>query len=43
MLGSLSSALVKIENNLVQRCEVKKEKSRDVLAALSDNTKHLSL
>lgn len=36
MLGSLSPALVKIESNLVQRCEAKKEKSSGVLAALSN-------
>uniref|UniRef100_A0A9L0IGL0 FA complementation group B n=1 Tax=Equus asinus TaxID=9793 RepID=A0A9L0IGL0_EQUAS len=35
-LGSLSSALVKVENNLVQRCEEKKEKSSGVVATLSD-------
>lgn len=35
-LGSLSSALVKVENNLVQRCEENKEKSSGVVATLSD-------
>lgn len=36
ILGSLSSALVKVENNLVQSCEASKEKSSGSLAALSD-------
>ncbi|KAF0874925.1 Fanconi anemia group B protein [Crocuta crocuta] len=36
ILGSLSSALVKVENNLVQSCEASKEKSSGALAALSD-------
>lgn len=36
ILGSLSSALVKVDNSLVQTCETSKEKSSDVLAALSD-------
>ncbi|XP_058391448.1 Fanconi anemia group B protein isoform X2 [Diceros bicornis minor] len=35
-LGSLSSAFVKVENNFVQRCEASKEKSSDVVTALSD-------
>ncbi|KAF6090383.1 FA complementation group B [Phyllostomus discolor] len=36
ILGSLSSALVKADNGSAQRCETSKEKSSDVLAALSD-------
>ncbi|KAM5290148.1 Fanconi anemia group B protein isoform 1-T2 [Glossophaga mutica] len=36
ILGSLSSALVEVDDNLVPRCETSKEKSSDVLAALSD-------
>ncbi|XP_045712096.1 Fanconi anemia group B protein [Phyllostomus hastatus] len=36
ILGSLSSALVEVDNDSVQRCETSKEKSSDVLAALSD-------
>ncbi|XP_054437160.1 Fanconi anemia group B protein [Pteronotus mesoamericanus] len=36
ILCSLSSALVKADDNLVQRCEPSKEKSSAVLSALSD-------
>lgn len=39
-LGSLSSALVKVENNLVQSCEASKEKSSGV-AALSDREENI--
>ncbi|XP_019521600.1 PREDICTED: Fanconi anemia group B protein [Hipposideros armiger] len=39
ILGSVSSALVKVENNLVQRCEASKEKSSDIQAALSGRKK----
>ncbi|XP_057574505.1 Fanconi anemia group B protein [Hippopotamus amphibius kiboko] len=35
-LGSLSSALVKVESNLVQSCEASKEKNSGDVAALSD-------
>ncbi|XP_029785852.1 Fanconi anemia group B protein [Suricata suricatta] len=36
ILGSLSSAVVKVKNNLVQSCEASKEKSSGAVAALSD-------
>ncbi|XP_011361259.1 Fanconi anemia group B protein [Pteropus vampyrus] len=41
ILGSLSSALVKVENNLVQRCEASKEKSSGIVAALSDRKENI--
>lgn len=41
ILGSLSSALVKVENNLVQRCEASKEKSSGPVAALSDRKENV--
>ncbi|KAM5197192.1 Fanconi anemia group B protein isoform 2-T3 [Hipposideros larvatus] len=41
ILGSVSSALVKVENNLVQRCEASKEKSSDIQAALSGRKKNI--
>ncbi|KAM7045216.1 Fanconi anemia group B protein isoform 1-T2 [Molossus nigricans] len=41
IIGSLSSALVKVENNLVQRCEASKEKSSGVLPALSDRKENI--
>ncbi|KAG8519747.1 Fanconi anemia group B protein [Galemys pyrenaicus] len=40
-LGSLSSALVKVENNLVQRCEASKEQSSDDEAVLSDREENI--
>ncbi|XP_034855582.1 Fanconi anemia group B protein isoform X2 [Mirounga leonina] len=40
ILGSLSSALVKVENNLVQSCEASKEKSSGVVA-LSDREENI--
>ncbi|GAB5584428.1 Fanconi anemia group B protein isoform X2 [Prionailurus iriomotensis] len=40
-LGSLSSALVEVENNLVQSCEASKEKSSGVVAALSDRKENI--
>ncbi|XP_022418404.1 Fanconi anemia group B protein isoform X1 [Delphinapterus leucas] len=36
ILGSFSSALVKVESNLVQSCEASKEKTSGDMAALSD-------
>lgn len=36
ILGSFSSALVKVESNLVQSCEASKEKTSGDVAALSD-------
>lgn len=41
ILGSLSSALVEVENNLVQSCEASKEKSSGVVAALSDRKENI--
>ncbi|XP_016058438.1 PREDICTED: Fanconi anemia group B protein isoform X2 [Miniopterus natalensis] len=41
ILGSLSSALAKIENNVEQRCEASKEKSGGGLAALSDRQENI--
>lgn len=41
ILGSVSSALVKVENNLMQRCEAKKEKSVVIQAALSDRKENI--
>ncbi|XP_037368587.1 Fanconi anemia group B protein [Talpa occidentalis] len=40
-LGSLSSALVKVENNLEQRCEVSKEQSSGDEAVLSDREENI--
>lgn len=41
ILGSVSSALVKVENNLIQRCEARKEKSGVTQAALSDRKENI--
>lgn len=42
ILDSLSSALVKVENSLVQRSEASKGKRIGLLAALSDSTENIS-
>lgn len=41
ILGSVSSALVKVENNLMQRCEAREEKSGVIQAALSDRKENI--
>nr|KAF6435377.1 FA complementation group B [Rousettus aegyptiacus] len=41
ILGSLSSALVKVENNLVQRCEASKGKSSSTVAVLSNRKENI--
>lgn len=41
ILGSLSSALVKVENNLMQSCDASKENSSGVLAVLSDREENI--
>ncbi|KAB1259690.1 Fanconi anemia group B protein [Camelus dromedarius] len=40
-LGSLSSAIVKVESSSVQRCEASQEKSSGDVAALSEESIHL--
>ncbi|EPQ11253.1 Fanconi anemia group B protein, partial [Myotis brandtii] len=41
ILGSLSSALVKVENNVVQSCDTSKENSSGVLTVLSDSKENI--
>lgn len=41
ILGSLSSALVKVENNLVQSCEASKGNSSSALTVLSDRKENI--